>query len=136
MMPGARRNDPIGTLLSGPVATISPSATLRTAARDLTRDHVGLLVVWDTSGLRGVLSERDVIVAASDHLDLDVERVVDHAVDDVLWVADTTPIDMATETMLRAEVRHLVVTRNGVVLGIVSLRDVAKVLVADAPVAV
>lgn len=130
-MASRHRHDPVTTLLTGTPATISPSATLRAAARALTRDHLGLLVVWDASGLRGVLSERDLVTAAADGLDLDLERVVDHATDDVVWVPAAATVDAATRTMLAAEVRHLVVTRDHRVLGVVSLRDLARALLAE-----
>ncbi|MTV27324.1 CBS domain-containing protein [Nitriliruptoraceae bacterium ZYF776] len=127
-MQARHRHEPVATLVTGAAATISPSDTLRAAARALTRDHLGLLVVCDASGLRGVLSERDVVTAAGDGLDLDLERVVDHATDDVVRVPGSTSVADATRTMLAAQVRHLVVDRGGAVSGVVSLRDLAAVL--------
>lgn len=130
-MLGIRSGDPVDVLVTGPVATVAPSATLREASRALAASHLGLLVVVDHTGVRGVLSERDLVTAAADDLDLDLERVADHASDDVISVEHTTTIHAATMTMLEAEVRHLVIGKDGQLHGVVSVRDVAAALIED-----
>jgi CBS domain-containing protein len=130
-MLGIRASDPVGTVVSTPVATVRPTATLREAARLLAADRVGLLVVIDHRGVRGVLSERDVVAAVADGEDVEVERVADYLVDDLVTVDESTSIDAAARTMSEAELRHLTVSREGEVVGVISIRDVVMALLEE-----
>jgi CBS domain-containing protein len=130
-MLGIRPSDPIGTMVSTPVATVRPTATLREAARLLAADRVGLLVVIDHHGVRGVLSERDLVTAIADGEDVEVERVADYLVDDLVTVDEKVSVEEAARTMSEAELRHLTVAREGEVIGVVSIRDVVAALLEE-----
>lgn len=119
----------IGDLASPVVATIVPTATLREAADAMMADGLGLLVISDVNGPLGVLSERDVVAAISDELDVEVERVRDHGSGEMIGVdADASVVD-AAQAMAEAQIRHLVVLSDGDVVGVVSIRDVLRALV-------
>jgi CBS domain-containing protein len=122
--------DPIGTLMAPAVATILPTATLRQAAESMMADGVGLLVVADANGPTAVLSERDIVAAVTEDLDLEVERVRDHGSDEIVSIADDASIADAALAMAEAQIRHLAVTRDGAVVGVVSVRDVLRSLVS------
>lgn len=124
--------DPVARLVRGTVATVAPSATLVDAARALTREHLGLLVVVDRRGVCGVLSERDIVVAAAEGATLDEERVIDHASADIVSVDERDTIGLAARIMAEAEVRHLTVTRGGEIVGVVSVRDLIPALAGHA----
>jgi CBS domain-containing protein len=130
-MLGTRPKDPVGSLVVGPVATTSPTATLREASQTLATDHLGLLVVVSGAGPRAVLSERDVVASIAAGDDVDVERVRDHASVDLLSVDEETTIAASLQAMLEAEVRHLLITRGGVIFGVVSQRDLAASLLEE-----
>jgi len=121
-------DDPVRLLLSPAVATVGPTATLHAAAQAMAEDGLGLLVVADADGPRGVLSERDVIVALADGLDLTEERVRDHCVDELVGVDEDATIATAAHVMADAQIRHLTITRDGAVVGVVSVRDVLRAL--------
>jgi CBS domain-containing protein len=133
-MLGTRPGDPVGTIVAGPVATVSPTATLREAAQTLASDHLGLLVVVTGAGPRAVLSERDIVAAIAAGDDVDTERVRDHASVDLIAVDEATSIVDSLTAMLEAEVRHLLVARNDVVFGVVSVRDLAAAILEEAKV--
>lgn len=128
----ARPATEVGSLLRGPIATVRPTSTLREAAEALTTDDVGLLVVADAGGLRGVLSERDLVRAAASGADLDLERVRDHASADVVTIPESSPAVEATRVMLDADIRHLVVSRGAHPVGVLSVRDLLPVLLGPA----
>jgi CBS domain-containing protein len=130
-MLGIRLTDPVGRLVGAPVATIRPTDTLRVASVALVADQVGLLVVVDARGVRGVLSERDVVAAVAEDLDLDDARVRDHASAELVSVGEEATIVDAATAMAAAEVRHLAVTRGGEVVGVVSVRDIVHVLLEE-----
>ncbi|MEX1164044.1 MAG: CBS domain-containing protein [Nitriliruptor sp.] len=134
-MLGIRPTDPVGTLVTGPVAMTSPTATLRAAAETLTSDNLGLLLVVGPAGPRAVLSERDIVASIAAGDDVDVERVRDHATADLLTVDESTSVRDAMRAVLEAEVRHLVIERGGVIVGVVSIRDLAAALLEEHTIA-
>ena len=131
-MLGIRLSDPVRTLVGDPVATIGPTATLRAAAETMSSDGIGLLVVVDTRGVLGVISERDLVNAVAEGADLDEERVRDRLADDVVTIDEDATVSDAAATMAAAEIRHLGVTRQGDIYGVVSVRDVVNVLLEGA----
>jgi len=132
-MLGIRLTDPVSGLVGDPVATIGPTATLRAAAEAMASDSVGLLVVVDTRGVLGVISERDIVTAVADGADLDDERVRDRIVDDIVTVDEGASVADAAATMAAAEIRHLAVSRRGDIYGVVSVRDIVNVLLETLP---
>lgn len=132
---GIRPHDAVARIIATPVATIRPTATLREAANALVTDAVGLLVVVDARGVLGVLSERDIVSAIADDVDLDLERVRDRASLDLVEIDQDETILRAASTMAAAEVRHLAVTSGREVVGVVSIRDVLAVMVEAAELA-
>jgi CBS domain-containing protein len=128
-MSGSGANGSIGALMAPAVATILPTATLRQAAESMMADGVGLLVVADVNGPTGVISERDVVAAVTEDLDLELERVRDHGSDEIVSVDDEATVADAARAMADAQIRHLAVTRKGAVVGVVSVRDVLRSLV-------
>lgn len=131
-MMGVRMDDPVGLLVNGEPVDVLPNTTLRGAAGLLTEETVGVLVVEDTSGVRGIISERDVVRALADGADPDDVRVWDVMADDLLTVPRTTTIADAALAMANNEVRHLVVVEDDEhILGIVSMRDVLGVVLTE-----
>lgn len=122
--------DPIGMLSGAPVATIRPTQTLREAVEALAADAIGILVVADSSGVRGVISERDIVMAIAEDTDLADARVLDWMTADLIQVAEDASVADAAATMAASQIRHVAVTRNDTVTGVVSVREILKVLVA------
>lgn len=120
----------VASVVKAPIAIVSPSATLEDAATLLTADELGLLVVVGPNGIRGVISERDLVAAIADGADLAIERVADHASSDVLSVPESATLDETARLMRDAGVRHLVVTRRDEPVGVVSIRDVLDALLS------
>ena len=106
------------------VASLSPSATVREAARIMTERHIGAVLIATDGRLQGIFTERDIltrIVARG----LDPDETVLGSV--MTPNPDTVgPDDMALHALQRmAErgYRHLPVVSDGRLVGIVSIRD-------------
>lgn len=72
-------------LMSTPVQTIAPDATVGAALREMTRHHVGRLVVTDDDGIAGILTRSDllrVFLRADEEIHADVLAAVNRAVGD------------------------------------------------------
>jgi CBS domain-containing protein len=111
---------------------IDRMATLREAAESLFVNDIGLLLVTDGSLPAGVISERDVVRALANGRDPD-HTIVGVAMTGSLIAADVgdTLLDAAVQ-MVDANTRHIVVTENGEVRGVVSVRDLLPPILLQA----
>lgn len=115
------------------VIAIAPEATLSDAARILTRNRIGALIVQDGKGvLIGIISERDIVRAVSEEGPEGLcHRVAARMTKDVATCQETDTIEEIMETMTRCRFRHMPVIVAGRVAGIVSIGDVVKTRIAE-----
>ena len=109
------------------VFIIRPTETIRTAAQLMQAHGIGALVVRGGDVISGLISERDIVHAISQH----GEGVLSTAVSDVqthtmVTVAPDGTFKRAMSLMTNHRVRHLLVIANGELVGIVSIGDVLK----------
>jgi CBS domain-containing protein len=113
--------------MSTTVLSVGPDHTLRDAARLMSDRKVGAAVVLDPDGQGpGILTERDILNAIGSGQDPAAERVRDHLTADVVFAAPDWSLEEAAVAMVRGRFRHLVVTENGEIAGILSVRDVVR----------
>jgi len=111
------------------VATIAQTASLHDAVRALGERRIGALVVsGDGRAIEGILSERDIVRAASQHgadaLDASVGSVMSTK---VVTCSIGDGVDRLMSLMTERRIRHLpVVDEMGHLAGIVSIGDVVK----------
>lgn len=121
-------DEPIQELIRPGVASVPPEATLREVAGILTEEEVGLLVVSGPEGMVGVISERDIAAAIADGADPDEVWASDAMTAEPLCVDQDDSVLFAANRMINANVRHLPILASGEVIGMVSIRDVLRVL--------
>ncbi|MDA8073813.1 MAG: CBS domain-containing protein [Actinomycetota bacterium] len=121
----------IGDLLEqkgSAVVTIDGNATVAEAIAALARHGIGALVVSaDGEHIDGILSERDVVR----HLDHERKDLLDRPVKAIMstpvhTVEPGDEVAAVMAIMTNERVRHLPVTGDGVLVGIVSIGDVVK----------
>ncbi len=105
---------------------LSPDATLRALATELSAARTGLAIVDVEGG--GVISERDVLRAIAAGIDLDTARVAEHMTPQPVSVPVTTPLSDACDLMISRSVRHLLVADGAELVGVLNMRDVVGVL--------
>ena len=116
------------------VATITQTATLREAVAQLTERRIGALVVsGDGKAIEGIISERDIVRAASisgpGALDGSVGSVMST---DVVTCSAGDGVDRLMALMTERRIRHLpVVDERGQLAGIVSIGDVVKARLSE-----
>jgi CBS domain-containing protein len=123
-MPVARNH------MSTELLTVDPSARITEVAKRMVAKDVGAVLVFDHDGLCGILTERDVLRAVADGMD-DGTLVRDRmtASPETLDADDTT--DHAAVLMIHGGFRHLPVVEQGKVVGVLSIRDLMRVVLED-----
>ncbi len=128
----SRPHDGIGRLVAGGAVSVAEKLTLRSVAAVLAADDIGAVLVHSDAGIRGIVSERDVARALAVVVDPDAFWSVDVMSEPLLTAdRDATIISVAVR-MVADNVRHIVVTDGDDVIGVVSARDVFRVLAVDA----
>ncbi|MEW6470900.1 MAG: CBS domain-containing protein [Actinomycetota bacterium] len=120
--------DPVLRLPHRQPVHVGLDTTLRACAQVMADESIGAVLVRGLHGPAGVLSERDIVAALAEGADADRDRARDFMTPDIDAVPETTPIADAAREMLRNEIRHLVVTRDGKTVGLISSRDALAVL--------
>lgn len=111
------------------VVTIDPDRTALEATRSLVDHNIGAMVVMEEGAPVGIVSERDILrLTARGPQELEGTLVADIMTRDVLFAQETDSLADAMETMTLRRVRHLPVTRDGALVGIVSIGDVVNTL--------
>jgi CBS domain-containing protein len=110
--------------------TDSPADTLRSAAESMWRQQTGSLIVMDDSKLVGIITERDILQAAAQGLDIDSTAVGDVMTRQIVTVGATENIQGAARLMARHWIRHLPVVEDGKVVGVLSQRDILGIFAA------
>jgi CBS domain-containing protein len=123
-MPVARNH------MSTELLTVDPDTPVTEVAKRMVAKDVGAVLVFDDSGLCGILTERDVLRAVADGMD-DATLVRDRmtASPETLDAADTT--EHAAVLMIHGGFRHLPVMEQGEVVGVLSIRDLMRVVLED-----
>ncbi|GAA6154601.1 CBS domain-containing protein [Pyruvatibacter sp. HU-CL02332] len=116
------------------VATITPEASLQEAVNMLAAKRIGAIVVTDfAQRVSGILSERDIVRATSSSgCDALKESVSAHMTREVVTCSLQDSTERLMEMMTAGRMRHLPVTEDGKLTGIISIGDVVKRRIADA----
>lgn len=115
---------PLATLVRRAPVSCQPDASVEHALRIMNDQKVGAVVLIDDSGqARGILTERDVIGRITlPRLALETPvHVV--ATAPVLTLDETQSLSAAALTMVERGIRHIVITRDQKVVGVVSERS-------------
>lgn len=108
------------------VFTIVPEATLCEAAHQLTRQHIGALVIRLPDGSLGLLSERDIVRAVAEAAEALDQPVSAHMTRVVETCTESDSIESLMEIMTHRRLRHLPVVEESRLCGLVSIGDVVK----------
>lgn len=118
---------------SEPIHSVEPGAVLREAARRMHEAGVGsLLIIVGGRRLAGIISERDLVRAVSEGADPDRARVEEYMSSRPITARPEDSVVSAAHKMLAHGIRHLpVVDETGRVVGIISIRDVLRHILAE-----
>jgi CBS domain-containing protein len=105
--------------------TINSTATAADAVAQMQAANIGCLVVADNGAVRGILSERDLVIKTSG-ASLDGMTVDSLMTADPVVLRDDDSVAVAIHKMAVGGFRHIPLVSDGHATGIVSARDLFK----------
>ncbi|OBB91449.1 CBS domain-containing protein [Mycobacterium sp. 852002-30065_SCH5024008] len=118
---------PISTITGDPVARVPADATIADAARAMVTCDVGAVVIGDEARPGALVSERDIVRAVAAGRNLATAPVSDVASTKLVWCDAEASVDQVAARMMDRYIRHVLVERDGALVGIVSARDLLGV---------
>ena len=116
----------------GAIHAIEPDKPVLDAIRLMADKYIGALLVMRGSQLLGIVSERDyarkVILKGRSSADTPVREIMSAQ---VLTVAPGDSVNHCMQLVTDKRVRHLPVVDDGRVIGVVSIGDLVKAVIAD-----
>jgi CBS domain-containing protein len=102
-----------------------PARTMvRDAAKNMAERHIGAVLIGEGNRLQGIFTERDLLIrVVARGLDPDTTRLQEVMTLDPDTVGPDDWASLALERMRSSGYRHVPVVDDGIVVGIVSLRD-------------
>jgi CBS domain-containing protein len=120
----------VADLMSRDLLTVSLDEPLGAAAKRMVGRGVGAVLVLQGDRLEGILTERDLMKAVAGGFEADAkvrDWMTRHP--ETIEASDTT--EHAAALMIHGGFRHLPVVDQGRVAGIISIRDLMRVALAD-----
>ncbi|MGH7206151.1 MAG: CBS domain-containing protein [Nitrospiraceae bacterium] len=118
---------PLAVMMSRDIRTIGQDATLAEAAGLMRDARVGALLVSGQGAYLGVVTETDLVrKAMAGGLDLTHERVRTVMSSPLITIEIDRSAHEASDLMAEKGIRHLAITQDGQVVGIISVRDLLR----------
>ncbi|MFG3010064.1 CBS domain-containing protein [Streptomyces cinerochromogenes] len=113
-------------IMTSQLVTVEPQASVSAVARKMRDENVGAVLVTEGEELRGLVSDRDLVVRAlAEGGDPEQKTVAAACSSDLVTVTPDEDLDHAVALMRERAVRRLPVVEDGRAVGIVSLGDMA-----------
>ena len=123
---------PISVVTGDPVVRVATEATVADVAKTLVASEVGAVVVGDDELPAALVSERDVVRVVAAGKDPAFVRALDVASTKLVWCDAEATVQEVAVQMMERYIRHVLVERDGALVGIVSARDLLGVYSAEA----
>ena len=120
----------VSDVMSRKLLTVEPTTDLSEAAAKMTERGVGAALVLTGGHVSGILTERDVLRAVATG-PVEGTHVAAWMTRDPETVEASESLGQAAAVMIHGGFRHLPVLDDGEPVGIVSIRDLMKVVVDD-----
>ncbi len=111
------------SLVGGTTEIIGPEGTLSDAAQAMADGETDYVVVINNRELVGILTERDLVMAIADDVDLGAALAEEWMSEAPDTFAPDVTIGEGVAWLLETGYRHLPVMADGELLGVVTIRD-------------
>jgi CBS domain-containing protein len=115
-----------------PMPCVSPDDTVYQAISIMSKEHLGALLVTENEDLVGIVTEGDyarkVILQNRTSRTTPVLEIMTR---EVLYITPEDRAEACMALMIKKRVRYLPVIDNGMIVGMVSMRDLARAIITD-----
>ena len=108
------------------VLTVSPETRIKEAARTLSDNHIGSLIVVKNEKVAGIITERDILRSLADSEKDEIEsKIVEDAMTHyVIPITSGSNVESAVKLMIENKIKRLPVIDNGKLVGIITASDI------------
>ncbi len=114
------------------IYSVEPDETVYNAIATMAEYNIGALLVMKNKKLEGIISERDyrnkVILKGRTSKTTAVKEIM---TEEVIRVGPADSVNLCMQLMTENKIRHLPVVDNEEVVGVISIGDVVKTVIAD-----
>ncbi|MEW2292407.1 CBS domain-containing protein [Streptomyces sp. NPDC006743] len=113
-------------IMTSRLVTVEPQASVTAVAQKMRDEDIGIVLVTEGDELRGLVSDRDLVVRSlAEGGDQEQRTVASACSGDLFTVGPDEEVDHAVELMREHSVRRVPVVDHGHPVGIVSIGDLA-----------
>ena len=114
------------------VWSVRPDSTVAEAVKLMDKQNIGALVVMEGDNLVGIISERDLVrhMSRAGMVNL-TDSVSNFMTSNVFFSEQSNSVDECLKLMSEKHIRHLPVMEKGKVVGVISVNDLIKEIIAD-----
>jgi len=113
----------VGQLMTRDISVISEDASLQEAANQMQVQRIGSLLVEKNGEYSGIITETDVVRAVAEYAD--VRQLTVHGLmsSPIIALDKKLSPQYARDLMADRRIRHLAITEEGQIVGVISVRD-------------
>ncbi len=113
----------VGQIMTRELSVISKTTTIQEAAGQMHDQVIGSLLVKEGEEYSGIITEADIVRAVAEQVNVN-QVTVEHVMSrPILTVEKKLSPHYARDVMSSKHIRHLAVTEEGAIVGIISARD-------------
>ena len=117
----------VADVMTSPAHVTKPNESISDAAARMHSERVGSLVVAETNQPMGILTERDLLEAATSGADFSTASVSEFMTPQPETIGSATPVSDALDQLQAGGYRHIPVVDDGELVGVLSMRDLLGV---------
>ena len=111
--------------------SVMSDQSLLDASKQMTECRIGALLVMEKGQLAGIVTERDIVRAVANGKDCKAVRIKDVMTTNLIVSKSGDDLDYVMAVMIQNGIRHLPVVEETGLVGMLSMRDVVRVLVKN-----
>ena len=113
----------VGQIMTRDITVIPKESTIEVAAQHMLNQQIGSLLVMQDEEYAGIITETDIVRAVAKQIKVSQSTVEEVMSSPILTVEKNLSPHYARDLMADKRIRHLAVTEDGSIVGIVSARD-------------
>ncbi|MGW4321776.1 CBS domain-containing protein [Streptomyces sp. NPDC004684] len=113
-------------IMTSRLVTVEPQTSVTAVAQKMRDEDIGIVLVTEGDELRGLVSDRDLVVRSlAEGGDQEQRTVVSACSGDIVTITPDEDVDQAVRLMREHSVRRVPVVDHGHAVGILSIGDLA-----------